>query len=282
MSWAFTTICHHLWSSALTPGRSGTDRGRQTASQRITGGLVSHWQEGSPRLASPAAGRPVPGGRPGELSLAEVEVLRLPWAMGAGGHRHLAADLLKGQLGHQQLPLPDSPAQKAIVAAAAATSSTRACCCQSVVPTRGRSSMVSMASVSSWWGPSTRSHSRPSRWSGWWPKGPLRTGCVCRGSPRRRWSGRTLRSYGPGARSSADTPPAALEGVLGQAELIVVGGGPGLPPVRQSHRHHLLLLPSMVLLGWRHRARLLGPRSAWPRLVPPSNNTGGIRRRGAG
>src|SRR5215203_5342319 len=40
----------------------------------------------------------------------------------------------------------------------------------------------------------------------------------------------------------------SLEGVLGQAELIVVGGGPGLPPVLQSHRHHLLLPPSMVLL----------------------------------
>jgi hypothetical protein len=43
--WAFTTIYHHLLSTALTRGRSGTDRGRQTASQRIPGGLVSHWQE---------------------------------------------------------------------------------------------------------------------------------------------------------------------------------------------------------------------------------------------
>jgi hypothetical protein len=31
--------------------------------------------------------------------LAEVEVLRLPWPMEAGGDRHLAADFLEGQLG---------------------------------------------------------------------------------------------------------------------------------------------------------------------------------------
>jgi hypothetical protein len=32
----------------------------------------------------------------GELGLAEVEVLRLPWAMGAGRDRYLAANLLEG------------------------------------------------------------------------------------------------------------------------------------------------------------------------------------------
>jgi hypothetical protein len=43
------------------------------------------------------ARRPTPGGGPGELGLAEVEILRVPWAMGAGGDRNLAADLLEGQ-----------------------------------------------------------------------------------------------------------------------------------------------------------------------------------------
>jgi hypothetical protein len=42
LSWAFTTIRHRLLASALPRRRSGTDRGRQTASQRITGGLLSH------------------------------------------------------------------------------------------------------------------------------------------------------------------------------------------------------------------------------------------------
>jgi hypothetical protein len=42
LSWAFTTISHHLLPSALPRRRSGTDRGRQSASPRITGGLVSH------------------------------------------------------------------------------------------------------------------------------------------------------------------------------------------------------------------------------------------------
>jgi hypothetical protein len=45
VSWAFTIIRHGLLASALPPDPRGTDRGRQTASQRITGGLVSHWQE---------------------------------------------------------------------------------------------------------------------------------------------------------------------------------------------------------------------------------------------
>ena len=62
-----------------------------------------------PALPGPESGRPArrptPGGRPGELGLAEVEVLRVPWAMGAGGDRNLAADLLEGQPGYQQLPL---------------------------------------------------------------------------------------------------------------------------------------------------------------------------------
>ena len=44
LSWASTTIPHHLLPSALPPHSRGTDRGRQTASQRITGGLVSHWK----------------------------------------------------------------------------------------------------------------------------------------------------------------------------------------------------------------------------------------------
>ena len=45
VNWAFTTIRHDRLPSALTSRATGTDRGRQTASQRITGGLVSHWQE---------------------------------------------------------------------------------------------------------------------------------------------------------------------------------------------------------------------------------------------
>jgi hypothetical protein len=69
--------------------------------------------------------------------------------MRAGCDRHLAGDLLDGQLGHQQLPFPDSLAPNAIVAASSATSSTSACCCLLVVPTKGRSSVVSIASVSS-------------------------------------------------------------------------------------------------------------------------------------
>jgi hypothetical protein len=44
LNWAFTTIHDVLLPSALPLRPSGTDRGRQTASQRITGGLVSHWQ----------------------------------------------------------------------------------------------------------------------------------------------------------------------------------------------------------------------------------------------
>ena len=51
---------------------------------------------------------PGSGGRSGnlllvatrELGLAEVEVLRLTWAMGAGGDRHVAADFLEGQRRH--------------------------------------------------------------------------------------------------------------------------------------------------------------------------------------
>jgi hypothetical protein len=117
LSWVFATIRHRLLASALPPRSSGTDRGRQTASQRITGGLVSHWQEKARPVGVAGSqgglflvGDPV--GDPGELSLAEVEVLSLPWAMGAGGHRHLAADLLEGQLGHQQLPRPRQPGIK--------------------------------------------------------------------------------------------------------------------------------------------------------------------------
>jgi hypothetical protein len=41
LSWAFTTISYRLLASALPPRPTGPDRGRQTASQRITGGLVS-------------------------------------------------------------------------------------------------------------------------------------------------------------------------------------------------------------------------------------------------
>jgi hypothetical protein len=44
LSWAFTTIRYRLLASALPPRQRGTDRGRQTASQRITGGLVSYEQ----------------------------------------------------------------------------------------------------------------------------------------------------------------------------------------------------------------------------------------------
>ena len=39
---AATGVRHDLLPSALPPRPSGTDRGRQTASQRLTGGLVSH------------------------------------------------------------------------------------------------------------------------------------------------------------------------------------------------------------------------------------------------
>jgi hypothetical protein len=37
LSWAFATIGHRLLASALPPRQSGTDRGRQTASQRSPG-----------------------------------------------------------------------------------------------------------------------------------------------------------------------------------------------------------------------------------------------------
>jgi hypothetical protein len=43
-SWAFATVHHSLLPSALPSSPASTDRGRQTASQRITGGLVSHEQ----------------------------------------------------------------------------------------------------------------------------------------------------------------------------------------------------------------------------------------------
>ena len=42
--WAFTTIRHDRLASALTSRATGADRGRQSASPRITGGLVSHDQ----------------------------------------------------------------------------------------------------------------------------------------------------------------------------------------------------------------------------------------------
>ncbi len=41
MSWAPIIVCHGLSMSALTPDLPGTDRGRQSANPRITGGLVS-------------------------------------------------------------------------------------------------------------------------------------------------------------------------------------------------------------------------------------------------
>ena len=44
LSWTFTMICHHFWRVALPPAPRGTDRGRQIANPRITGGLVSHEQ----------------------------------------------------------------------------------------------------------------------------------------------------------------------------------------------------------------------------------------------
>ena len=45
LSRASITIRHVLLRVALPSGRSGTDRGRQTASQRIAGGLVSHHRQ---------------------------------------------------------------------------------------------------------------------------------------------------------------------------------------------------------------------------------------------
>jgi hypothetical protein len=44
LTWAFITIRHYLLMVALPPRPPSTDRGRQSANQRITGGLVSHDQ----------------------------------------------------------------------------------------------------------------------------------------------------------------------------------------------------------------------------------------------
>jgi hypothetical protein len=44
LNWAFTTVSHHRLLSALTSHPPGTDRGRQSANLRITGGLVSYDQ----------------------------------------------------------------------------------------------------------------------------------------------------------------------------------------------------------------------------------------------
>ena len=54
-SWAFITVHHSLLSSALPPRPTGTDRGRQSANPRITGGLVSATRGNASSPARPAA-----------------------------------------------------------------------------------------------------------------------------------------------------------------------------------------------------------------------------------
>jgi hypothetical protein len=69
LSWASTTIRHGLLATALTCGRSGTDRGRQTASQRITGGLVNSGNAAPPPPStSGTLRRPTRGGCGGKTS----------------------------------------------------------------------------------------------------------------------------------------------------------------------------------------------------------------------
>jgi hypothetical protein len=56
LSWAFATIHHRLFASALPPRPSGPDRGRQSANPRITGGLVNHEQDKRSIPAAPSSG----------------------------------------------------------------------------------------------------------------------------------------------------------------------------------------------------------------------------------
>jgi hypothetical protein len=98
LNWAFTTIDHDFLLSVLPRGPSGTDRGRQSANPRLTGGLVSHDQAkrsraspdgirdtptGSKRAATPVAWpacRDLPelGSHLRKLTLASASIGRLP------------------------------------------------------------------------------------------------------------------------------------------------------------------------------------------------------------
>jgi hypothetical protein len=53
LSWPFATIRDGLLASALPPRPSDSDRGRQSANPRITGGLVSHFRSGSTGPSTP-------------------------------------------------------------------------------------------------------------------------------------------------------------------------------------------------------------------------------------